>query len=51
MSPLERLRSNPLPLADHLGIEYSSAELDRIVAKLVVRPEHDAFGARVYGGG
>jgi hypothetical protein len=33
MSPLERLRANPLPFAEHLRIEFVSAELDRIVAK------------------
>jgi 1,4-dihydroxy-2-naphthoyl-CoA hydrolase len=50
MSPLERLRANPLPFADHLGVDYVSAELDRIVAKMFVRPEHCTFGERVHGG-
>ncbi len=50
MSPLERLRTNPLPFARHLGVEYVSAELDRIVATMLVRAEHCTFGERVHGG-
>jgi uncharacterized protein (TIGR00369 family) len=50
MTPLERLRANPLPFADHLRIEFVSAELDRIVAKMLVGPEHCTLGARVHGG-
>jgi 1,4-dihydroxy-2-naphthoyl-CoA hydrolase len=50
MSPLERLRANRLPLADHLGIEFVSADLDQVVAKMRVLPEHCTLGARVHGG-
>jgi 1,4-dihydroxy-2-naphthoyl-CoA hydrolase len=50
MSPLERLRANPLPFAEHLRIEFVSAELDRIVAKMLVGPEHCTLGGRVHGG-
>jgi 1,4-dihydroxy-2-naphthoyl-CoA hydrolase len=50
MSPLERIRNHPLPFADHLGIEFVSAELDRIVARMRVAPEHCTLGGRVHGG-
>src|SRR5450432_2047799 len=50
MTPLERIRANPLPFADLLGIEFISAEPARIVAKMRVAPEHCTLGARVHGG-
>jgi 1,4-dihydroxy-2-naphthoyl-CoA hydrolase len=50
MSPLERIRSHPLPFADHLGIEFVSAERDRIVARMRVAPEHCTLGGRAHGG-
>ena len=50
MSPLERIRANPLPFADLLGIEFVSADLDRIVATMRVTPEHCTLGDRVHGG-
>ncbi len=50
MTPLERIRANPLPFADLLGVEFVSAEPDRIVARMRVAPEHCTLGARVHGG-
>ena len=50
MTPLERIRANPLPFADLLGVEFISAELDHIVAKMRVAPEHCTLGAHVHGG-
>jgi 1,4-dihydroxy-2-naphthoyl-CoA hydrolase len=50
MTPLERIRANPLPFADHLGVEFVSADRDRIVAKMRVAPEHCTLGGRVHGG-
>ena len=50
MTPLERIRANPLPFADLLGVEFISAELDHIVARMRVAPEHCTLGARVHGG-
>ena len=50
MTPLERVRANPLPFADHLGVEFVSVEPDKLVATLRVRPEHCTLGARVHGG-
>jgi 1,4-dihydroxy-2-naphthoyl-CoA hydrolase len=50
MSPLERVRANRLPFADHLGIDFVSAERDKIVAKMRVAPEHCTLGGKVHGG-
>ena len=50
MTPLERIRANPLPFAEHLGVEFLSAEPDRIVATMRVAPEHCTLGGRVHGG-
>jgi uncharacterized protein (TIGR00369 family) len=50
MTPLERIRANPLPFADLLGVEFISAELDHIVARMRVAPEHCTLGAQVHGG-
>ena len=38
MSLLERLNAHPMPFAEWLGIEYLSADLDAVTARLVVRP-------------
>ena len=50
MSLLERIRANPLPFAEHLRIEFISAELDRVVARMHVAPEHCTLGGRAHGG-
>ena len=50
MSPLERIRANPLPFAEHLRIEFVSADLDRVVATMRVAPEHCTLGGRAHGG-
>jgi 1,4-dihydroxy-2-naphthoyl-CoA hydrolase len=50
MSPLERIRANPLPFAEHLRIEFVSAELDRVVARMRIAPEHCTLGGRAHGG-
>jgi 1,4-dihydroxy-2-naphthoyl-CoA hydrolase len=50
MSLLERIRANPLPFAEHLRIEFISAEPDRVVARMRVAPEHCTLGGRAHGG-
>lgn len=39
MDALELIRERKLPFAELLGIEYVSAEPDKVVAELTVRPE------------
>jgi 1,4-dihydroxy-2-naphthoyl-CoA hydrolase len=50
MTPLERISANRLPFADLLGVEFLSADLDRVVARMRVAPDHCTLGARVHGG-
>ena len=39
MDPLERLRALKLPFTEMIGIEIVSADKDRVVAEVTVRPE------------
>jgi 1,4-dihydroxy-2-naphthoyl-CoA hydrolase len=39
MVPLERLRALKLPFTEMIGIEIVSADKDRVVAEILVRPE------------
>lgn len=50
MDLLARLRAQSLPFADSLGIELISAEADRIVGEMTVRPDTCTSGSVVHGG-
>ena len=50
MSPLERLRANPMPFAGFLGVRLVSAERDRIVAAMNVEAHHCTLGGMAHGG-
>lgn len=50
MELLTRLRSQRLPFADLLGIELVSADADRIVGQMTVRPELCTQPAVLHGG-
>lgn len=50
MDLLQRLRDIRLPLAELLGIELSSAEPERIVGEMTVRPELCTIPAVLHGG-
>ncbi|MBV9248374.1 MAG: PaaI family thioesterase [Acetobacteraceae bacterium] len=50
MTPLERINAIRLPLATLLDIEFTEAEPDRVVAKLLVREELCTLGSFVHGG-
>jgi uncharacterized protein (TIGR00369 family) len=50
MDILARLASEPLPFAELLGIEFVSATVDRIVARMTVRPDLCTRPAVVHGG-
>ena len=50
MDHLDRLRSEPLPFAQLLGITFTSAELDRVVAEMVVRADLCTRPAVLHGG-
>ena len=50
MCLLEKIQSNPMPLAVHLGIEFLEAEADQVTAWMQVQPEHCTVGQAVHGG-
>lgn len=50
MCLLEKIQSNPMPLAIHLGIEFLEAEPDQVTAWMEVQPEHCTVGSAVHGG-
>jgi 1,4-dihydroxy-2-naphthoyl-CoA hydrolase len=50
MSLLDRINANPLPFAELLRIEYTSAGPDLIEARMVVRPELCTLGGFAHGG-
>ena len=50
MDPLDRLRALKLPFAELLGIEFVSAEKDRVVAQLTVRADLCTAPAVMHGG-
>ena len=50
MSLLERIKANPLPFAELLGIEFVSAAPDAVEARMVVRPDLCTLGQFAHGG-
>jgi uncharacterized protein (TIGR00369 family) len=50
MDFLARIKSEMLPFAELLGIEFTSAEPDRIVAEMTVRPDLCTRPAVLHGG-
>lgn len=50
MTLLEKVRSRKLPFVEVLGIEFLSAEPEKLVAKLFVRPELIGANDRIHGG-
>ena len=50
MDELQRLRQLRLPFADLLGITYTSATKDRVLAEMTVRPELCTSPAILHGG-
>lgn len=50
MSLLERLKANPLPFAELLGVDLLIAEPDRVEARMVVRPDLCTLNGFAHGG-
>ncbi len=50
MSLLEKLKERPMPLAQLMGITFTHAELDKVVATMVVRPDLCTLGNTIHGG-
>ena len=50
MTPLEKIRSIKLPFAELKGVIFTEATLDRVVAKMHVRPDLCTANNVVHGG-
>jgi 1,4-dihydroxy-2-naphthoyl-CoA hydrolase len=50
MSLIDRIKANPLPFAQALGIEFLSAEADSLAAQMLIRPELCTAGGIAHGG-
>jgi 1,4-dihydroxy-2-naphthoyl-CoA hydrolase len=50
MDPLDRLKALKLPFAELLGIEFTSADKDRVVAELTVRADLCTSPSVMHGG-
>ena len=50
MSLIDRIKANPLPFAALLGIEFISAEMDVLAARMTIRPELCTLGGVAHGG-
>jgi len=50
MTPLEKIKSIKLPFADLKGVVFTDASLERVVAKMLVRPDLCTANNHVHGG-
>jgi 1,4-dihydroxy-2-naphthoyl-CoA hydrolase len=50
VSPLEKISAQRLPFAELLGIEFLSADPDRVVAKMSIRADLCTVGGIAHGG-
>jgi uncharacterized protein (TIGR00369 family) len=47
---LEKIQSRPIPLAAAMGVTFTEADLDKVVATMVVRPDLCTLGNTIHGG-
>src|SRR5437016_1252824 len=50
MTPLEKVNSMKMPFAELKGVKFIEAEQDRVVAKMLVRPDLCTLGHTIHGG-
>jgi uncharacterized protein (TIGR00369 family) len=50
MTPLEKIKSMKLPFAELKGVTFVEAERDRVVAKMLVRPDLCTLHHTLHGG-
>lgn len=50
MTPLEKIQSMKMPFAELKGVTFTEAELDRVVARMLVRPDLCTAGHTIHGG-
>jgi uncharacterized protein (TIGR00369 family) len=50
MTPLEKIRSMKIPFAELKGVTFIEADEDRVVAKMLVRPDLCTVSHSIHGG-
>ncbi|WP_213742334.1 PaaI family thioesterase [Bradyrhizobium sp. dw_411] len=50
MTPLEKLKAIKLPFAELMGVTFVEADRDRVVARLLVRPDLCTLHHTIHGG-
>jgi 1,4-dihydroxy-2-naphthoyl-CoA hydrolase len=50
MTPLEKIRSMKMPFAELKGVTFTEAERDRVVARMLVRPDLCTLNQTIHGG-
>jgi 1,4-dihydroxy-2-naphthoyl-CoA hydrolase len=50
MTPLEKVNSMKMPFAELKGVTFTEAEKDRVVARMLVRPDLCTLGNTLHGG-
>jgi uncharacterized protein (TIGR00369 family) len=50
MTPLEKIQSIKMPFAELKGVTFIEADKDRVVARMVVRPDLCTIGRILHGG-
>ena len=50
MTPLEKLKAMKMPFAELKGVEFVEAEKDRVVARMMVRPDLCTLHQTIHGG-
>src|SRR3989440_6127239 len=50
MPPLEKVNSMKMPFAELKGVTFTEAERDRVVARMLVRPDLCTLGQTLHGG-
>src|SRR6202171_2271941 len=50
MTPLERVNSMKMPFAELKGVRFTEAEKDRVVARMLVRPDLCTLHHTIHGG-
>ena len=50
MTPLEKVNAMKMPFAELKGIQFTEAEKDRVVARMLVRPDLCTLSHSIHGG-
>src|SRR3977135_1291971 len=50
MTPLEKVNSMKMPFAEVKGVKFTEADRDRVVARMLVRPDLCPLNHTVHGG-